>query len=211
MMPDPNGLIRLHVCLTGWRQGRRKGSLIRMDIEEFGVRAFFRPARYRLSPGQHMGNLGERVIKITGNDGAARADHHATRLDALFHPVGTEITLRRCVGFRIDIERIIGTGLHAGAATDTAIPVKIDNAIIAREQRTNRADGYTGRVVAVIAAVNRKVAPGMREFSFFHVLYPGSVHPDRNGMLRLARNGAGMAANASAIVYDKPIPHEDIR
>lgn len=47
-----------------------------------------------------------------------------------------------------------------------------------------------------------------KAFALFHVLHPRPVDTHGHGMLRLAGNRAGMAADAPAVVYDEPVSHE---
>jgi hypothetical protein len=72
-----------------------------------------------------------------------------------------EIALRSRVAVGIDIERVIGTRLQAALASDTAAVVEIDNAVIAPEERTSRADLDAGRGVTVIAAHHAEMPAGV--------------------------------------------------
>jgi hypothetical protein len=65
-----------------------------------------------------------------------------------------EVTLLSGVCVGIDIKRVVGTGLHARLATDAAIAVEIDDAVVAPEQSSHRTYRDAGRVVAVIAPQN---------------------------------------------------------
>ena len=55
----------------------------------------------------------------------------------------------------------------------------------------------------MVAAHHREQPPRVGEFTFFDVLYPGAIDANRHLMLALARHGAGMAADAFAIVDQK--------
>jgi hypothetical protein len=62
----------------------------------------------------------------------------------------------------------------------------------------------------MIAARYLKYAPGIRKDSLLHILYPGAVHGQRNMILRLACDCAGMAPNALAIVNNKAVSHSNL-
>ena len=68
--------------------------------------------------------------------------------------VRTIIALRRSSLVRVDVKRVIGTSLHAGSATDAAIVIEVDDAVIAREQRGRWTDRRTWRILTMIAAMD---------------------------------------------------------
>jgi hypothetical protein len=55
----------------------------------------------------------------------------------------------------------------------------------------------------VVAAHDRKHAAGMRELAFLYLFDPGAENADWHIVLRFAGGGAGVAANAFSVVYDK--------
>jgi hypothetical protein len=57
----------------------------------------------------------------------------------------------------------------------------------------------------MIATIDEKIATRVRELAFFDVLHPRSVHANGNIVFGFARHGAGMAANALALVDDKGV------
>jgi hypothetical protein len=59
----------------------------------------------------------------------------------------------------------------------------------------------------VIATGYLKHTPGIGKRSLLHILYPGAVHSKWNTVFSFAGDGAGMAANALAIVDDEPVSH----
>jgi hypothetical protein len=59
----------------------------------------------------------------------------------------------------------------------------------------------------MVAARHLKHAPGIGKRPLLHVLHPGAVHGERNMVLGLARDRAGMAANALAVVDDESVSH----
>jgi hypothetical protein len=97
--------------------------------------------------------------------------------------------------------------LHAGLATYAAIAVEIDDAVVAAKQRSHRADGYTWSVVAVIASEHGKEAASVGIFALLYVLDPGAESTERDFVLGLASDCAGVTADAFAMVYDEAVFH----
>ena len=113
------------------------------------------------------------------------------------------IALRRRMSLRVDVQRVVRTGLHTCLATNAATVVEINDSIGAAEQRCDGTDFDTWSVVAMVASHDRKVATGIRELSLFDVLNPGSIHSNRDIMFRFAGDGTGVAADTSSIVDDE--------
>src|SRR5205814_8578391 len=105
----------------------------------------------------------------------------------------------------VDIERIIGAGLHAGFAADTATAIEIHDAVLAFVERARRTNSDAWRVIAVIAAVHQKIAAGIGELAPLDVLDPCSIHSDGDIVFGFACNGAGMTADALALIHDETI------
>jgi hypothetical protein len=59
----------------------------------------------------------------------------------------------------------------------------------------------------MIAARDLENPPRIRKFALFHVLYPGAVHPQWDFILGLARNCAGVAADAFPIIDNEAVSH----
>ncbi len=57
----------------------------------------------------------------------------------------------------------------------------------------------------MIATIDEKIAARVGKLAFFDVLDPCSVNANRNVVFCFARHGAGMAANALALVDDKGV------
>jgi len=123
--------------------------------------------------------------------------------------MGTEIALGRCVAVWVNVERVIRTGLHATLASNAAPAVKIDDAVCATVECSRRTDFDAWRRITMIAAHHAEVPAGVRELTFFDVLYPGAKYPDRHLVLLFARHRAGMTANTSILVDYKAIAHVD--
>ena len=137
------------------------------------------------------------------------ADDHASGLDAFLHPVRAVVAFGRRVRLGIDIQGVVGAGLHARFAADATVGIEIDDAVRAQKQRRNRADLHAGRIGAVVAAVNGERTARIGERSLLHVLDPGAVDPQGDVVFRLAGHRAGVTADAAAIVDDKSVIHRE--
>jgi hypothetical protein len=100
--------------------------------------------------------------------------------------------------------------LHAGSATDAAIVIEVDDAVIAREQRGRWTDRRTRRILTMIAAMDAELPRDVGVCALLDVLHVGAVDPDRDVMFRLAGDGAGMAADALPVVYHEAVIHHSI-
>ena len=99
--------------------------------------------------------------------------------------------------------------MHATLAANAAPAVEIDDAIGATVECSGRTDFDAWRGITMIAAHHAEVAAGVRERTFFDVLYPGPKYPDRHLVLLFARHRASMTANTSILVDYKAIAHVD--
>ena len=107
----------------------------------------------------------------------------------------------------VHINSIVRACLRACFAADAPPVVKIDNAVLSCEQSRNRTDLNTWCVSAMIAPHYREQPSGIRELAFLNVLDPRPVHADRHFVLRLARNGAGVAPDTLPVIDDKAVVH----
>ena len=57
----------------------------------------------------------------------------------------------------------------------------------------------------MVTTVDQEIASRVGELAFFDVLDPGSVDADGHIVFGFARNGAGVAADALALINDKGI------
>jgi len=135
------------------------------------------------------------------------ADYNTGRFESDFGTMRAKVALRCRALIRINVNGIVGASLHAGLATDAAIRTEIDDTVFALVHRRDRADGHAWRLLAVIATSDLKHAPGVREYSFFHVLNPGAIHRERHVVLGFARNGASVAANALPVIDYESVSH----
>jgi hypothetical protein len=122
--------------------------------------------------------------------------------------VRTEITLGCCVVVGINIEGVIGAGLHAALAANTSLIVKVDDSVRTPVESFGGANGNAGGRIAVVTSHHSEVAAGVRVLALLHVLDPGAKDAHRHLVLFLARDGAGMTANAPVLINDEAVAHK---
>ncbi len=189
------------------RRGGDDGALFGVNVEELGLGALLGLAHAHRLRGQGAGDLGERVVQVAGQDGVLGADDDTGRLQAHLGAVRAEVALGRGVGVGVNVDGVVGAGLHAGLAADAGFGVELHNAVGALIHGRGGADVDAGRVGAVVAARHLEEAAGVGEGALLHVLHPGAVNADRHLVLRLAGGGAGVTADALAVVNDKAEVH----
>ena len=118
-----------------------------------------------------------------------------------------EMTFRRGVRFRININRVVRTRLQTRFAADALLRVEFDNTICALIHRRRRTDVNAGRIFALIAARHLEMAARVGELTLFDVLDPGAENAEGNLIFFFARNTAGMATDALAIVDNLCVFH----
>src|SRR5579863_583550 len=144
-------------------------------------------------------------MHIARDNGMFWTNDDARRLEAHLCAMGAIVALRGSMTVWINVKRVIGTRLHARLAANTTIGVKVNNAVRPFVQRLRRADSDARRVGAMIAAAYEKIAARIGKLTFLNVLNPCSINTDRRVMLRLARHGAGMAADTLALVDNEGV------
>ena len=186
--------------------GGERGGL-RAHVEELRPRPLLRLADLGRLGGDEPRDGAAGVVEVAGYDGLDRADHDAGRLEAGLHAMGTVVALGRGVRLGIDVERVVGAGLHARLAADAPRAVEVHDAVRPAVERHRRADRHAGRVIAVIAAHHREVAPRVREHALLDVLHPGAVDAQRDLVLLLAGHRAGVAADTLPLVDHEAVAH----
>lgn len=150
-----------------------------------------------------LGDVRIRVVEVTRDDRLCGTNHDTSRLEADVDAVSAVITFCRSVSLWIDIECVVGAGLHTSFAANAAAVVEVDHAIFAAIESCDWADFDTRGVVTVIATHHRKKPSRVRKLSLFDVLNPGSIDADRDVVFRLACDGTGVATNTAAVVDDE--------
>jgi hypothetical protein len=97
--------------------------------------------------------------------------------------------------------------LRAGFAADAAARVEINDSVRAREKRRHRTNLDARRIRAVIAAHHGKQSARVRETPFFDVFNPRAINADWNFVFGFTSDGAGVTADAFAIINDKTKIH----
>ena len=81
------------------------------------------------------------------------------------------------VAVGINMNGVIGTGLHTCFAADADIRVKLYDAVIALVHGLDGTNAHTRRVGTMVAACDLEMTPGVRICPGFHILDPGTVYP----------------------------------
>ena len=127
MLGEELGCLRLH------HRGLKKVA-VNPDIKELGVGRFVRFASCDLAARDDLTDVAVGIVDIASDDRARRTHDHAGRFQVHFNSMRAEVALRRGVATRIEIERIVGTRLHARFAPDATIVVEIDDTVVAPKQ-----------------------------------------------------------------------------
>jgi hypothetical protein len=98
--------------------------------------------------------------------------------------------------------------LHARFASYAAVAVEIDYAIVSFVERRYRADGHARRIVAVVATKHGKKTASRRVLASFDVFDPGAERADRDFVLAFTGYGAGVTANAFAVIDQESVFHQ---
>lgn len=191
------------MTLLCWRERR----LIGFNVEELRRSAGLGFPDSRLFGSYKVRELRCRVIHIAGYDCLDRANDHTSGFKLGFDSMRAEVALLGGVCVGIDVQGIVRTGLHAGLATDAAIAVEVDDAVVEPVERSYRADGYARSVVAVIAPEHGKETASVWILTLLYVLDPGPESAERDFVLGLASDSARVTADAFAMVYDEAVFH----
>ena len=132
-------------------------------------------------------------------------DHDAGGLESHIQTMGTKSAFGGGVRFGVEIDRVVGAGLHTGFTSDANGRVELDNAIRALIHRGDGADAHARRVRTMIAARDLKTAAHIGIRTRLNILDPCAIHTKRHLIFGLARSGAGMTANTLALVNQKSI------
>ena len=143
------------------------------------------------------------IIEIANGDCLGWAHDLARRLQAYLDPVVAHIAFVCRIGLGVDVERIVGAGIHARLASDAVVVLEVNDTVVGPEERIRRAYRHTRCVLALVATHHRKFACNVGERARLDVLDPRPVHPQRHVVFTLAGDGAGMAANAVVAVEHK--------
>ena len=188
---------------------RLKQILVDAHVMQFGARFLLRLAHTGAPAGNHCAGFAAGIIQVARQDGLCRADDDARGLQVFLHPVRTEVAFGRGVAVGIDVESVVGAGLHAALASDTTLIVKVYDSIRTAEEGVGGADLNAGSIVTVVTSHHPEVAPGVGKFSRLHILQPGAKHSHRDLMLFLASQSARVAADTSLVIDHESITHRE--
>jgi len=136
-------------------------------------------------------------------------DNHTGRLQSDLRAMGAIVALGGGMAVGVDVERVIGAGLHARFTTDAARGVEVYDAVLALIESFGGTDSHARSIIAVVAAVDEKIAASVGKLAFFDVFHPGSIHANGHIVFGLARDSTGVTADALALVnYESILRHE---
>jgi hypothetical protein len=90
--------------------------------------------------------------------------------------------------------------LHTRIASDAAIVVEIDDAVVTAKECARRTYFNAGRIVAMVATHHAEMAAGMRKLTLFDVLDPGAEDAKRNVVFFLASDCARVTADTAVVI-----------
>src|SRR5262249_53455931 len=180
---------------------------LRPEVVHLGPGSLLRLAHLHLLGGDQARDPSGRVIEIAGHDGLFGADDHTGRLQTHLHAVSAVVALGGRLGRRVDVERVVRTGLHARLTADAARAVEVDDPVVAPVERHRGTDGHARGGVAVVAAQHREVPARARKRALLDVLHPGAEGAQRYLVLLLARHRAGVAPDALAVIDHESVAH----
>ena len=122
----------------------------------------------------------------------------------------TIVALGRSTFVWIDIQCIVRTCLHTRLATDTAIIVEIDNAILTGKQGICRADSRTGCILTMVTAMNAEFSRRIRIGTGLDVLDVSAIDADGHIVLGFASHGTSVTTDAGPIVDDESIVDHNV-
>jgi hypothetical protein len=186
---------------------RREQVAVNAGVEEFWFGPFLGLANTNFVHGNAPADIALRIVEIPRENRLGWADHLAGGLIAHFHSRCVEVALCRRVAIRVDIKSVVRARLHAGLATDAALVVEVDDAIVPAKKRHRRTDLDARSIVAVVAAKHGKVAPGLWINALLDILHPGPIHSDGDVVLFFACHRASMTADATVLIDDKSVAH----
>jgi hypothetical protein len=146
-------------------------------------------------------------VHVAADDRVLGADDLARRFETLLDAVGAEVALLRAAGLLVEVEGVVGAGLHAGLAADADVLVEVDDAVRPLVEGSDRADRHAGGGGALVATQHGEVAADGREGADFGVLHPGPEVAQRDFVLGLAGDRTGVAADAAALVENESVLH----
>ncbi len=189
------------------RGGGNDRALVGVDVIELGLSSLLRLAHADRLARDELRRFAGGVAQISRNDRVLGTNDHAGRLEADFGTVRAEMTFRRGAIVGIHVNRIVGTGLHAGLAADAAVGVEIDDAVLALIHRRHGANRDARRLLAMIAARDLKYAARVGKQALLDVLDPGAIHAYGHLVLGFACHRAGVTADAFAIIDYEAVFH----
>ena len=171
-----------------------------VDVEELWIGVLLGPSYLDLLPGDEVRDVRHGVFEVPNKNRLRRADRYAGGLESSVDPIRTEITLLSAVRHRIDVDGVVWTRRHTRLAADTARAVEVHYAVGALEHGRRGAYLHARRVGALVAAGDLEVPANVRVSPDLDLLDVRAIDAQRNVVFLFAGDGAGMTADALAVV-----------
>lgn len=197
--------LRPHIKLFMASRGWDDCGLVPVNVVQLRLGVLFWLSYTNSFTRPQLSNFGIWLVQISGDDRMLRADDDAGGFQTNLGAMRTVMAFGSRAMLRVHVNGVIGAGLHTRLAANAAVGVEIHDAVLALVHRGHRTNGDTRRLFAVIAAGDLEDAAGIRKFTFFDVLNPGSIHAQRDTVFRFAGYGASMATNAFAIINNESV------
>ena len=188
---------------------RIQRDIVSAEVVDVGACALLGSANFGVVVRDDLRRSGVGIIEIAGNDRLHGADDDTGRFESLFDSVGAEVAFLDGAEIIVEIQRIVGARLHTCPATDARVAIDVDNSIRAFLKRIDGTDRDAGRIGTLVAPKYGKVPAYVGELTEFGVFDRRPEVADRNVVLGLASDGAGVAAYAPRLIDDEPILHGD--
>jgi hypothetical protein len=175
---------------------------MRALVEHFRARTLFRAPHHDGLATHDLCDLRVRVAHVADEQSLYRTHDDARRFEPHIETVRAEVAFLGRMVFRVDEDRIVGTGRHARLTSDADRLVEVDDAVRPHVHRLRGASCRAGRGLTLVAACHLKGPTRLRKHANVDRLHVGAGHRQGDFVLRLAGRRAGVAADASALVDD---------
>src|ERR1700694_2677502 len=122
-------LLGEHVSVLPGQTRGLKQIALNSYVKKFRFSTLLGLAHGNLFSSHHAAGLACRIVQIAGDYRLRRTDDHTGRFQLVLHAVSTEITFGGSVVVGINIEGVVGAGLHASFTADASLVVKVYDSI----------------------------------------------------------------------------------
>jgi len=179
--------------------------IVTLYVKQLGRGTLFRFAYRHILPGQQAADFAFWIVHVPGDDGVFRADNNAGRFQANVGAVGAVMAFGRRAIIGVNVDGVVGAGLHTRLAANADAVVELYDAVGALVHGLGGADTYAGRVGAMVAARHLKMAARIGIGPCFYVFNPGTIHAQRDFVFTFTGGRKGVAANTFAVVDEEAV------